>query len=190
MQIENTRLSGVKILRPRRINDLQGHFQESWNERQFSKAGLPSRFDHETQCFVRMAGMRRGLHYQAPPFAQERLVRVLTGEVLQVAVDARTGSPTYGEWTCAILNASNGRQMFIPDGCLHGFLTLAPETTLLSKTTEAHQTQAQGSVQAADSGLAIDWGMPEASILTDMRDHGAQPFAEWPSPFVCRDFAA
>lgn len=190
MQIDNTRLGGVKILRPRRINDLQGHFQESWNETQFSKAGMPSRFDHETQTFIRMAGTRRGLHYQAPPFAHERLIRVLTGEVLQVAVDARAGSKTYGEWTCAILNASNGRQMFIPVGCLHGFLTLAPETTLLSKTTQAHEAGSQGSIQATDGNLAIDWGMPEASILTDARDHGAQAFAEWHSPFVCRDFAA
>lgn len=190
MQIEKTRLAGVKIIRPRRVNDMQGHIQESWHRADFAGVGLPSQFAQENQSYMRLPGTRRGLHFQAPPYAQDRLIRVLAGEVLQVAVDARARSATYGEWTSAVLSAANGRQMFVPQGFLHGFVTLVPNTTLLSKVTAPNLPTAHGAVLSSDDDLAIDWGMPESAIQDDPRDAGAASFASWRSPFLASDAAA
>ncbi len=184
MQIEQTRLAGVKIIRPKRITDTRGHFQESWHAAKFAQAGLGLNFVQENQSFSRRAGTLRGLHYQAPPYAQDKLVRVVTGEIMDVAVDARHGSATYGQWTCAVLSATNGRQMLVPQGFLHGFVTLMPNTTVIYKVTAAYAPECDGAVRFDDPALGIDWGVPKSAILMSEKDAAAPAFTEWESPFL------
>lgn len=190
MRIEETRLSGVCLLRPRRVSDIRSYLQQSWSAAALAEIGLEAGFVQETQYFLRMPGTVRGLSYQAPPHGQTVLTRVVAGEVLHVAVDVRQGSETYAQWTCAILSAANGRQMLVPEGFLRGFITLAPDTTVLNKLSAGHYREAEGCVDFADPDLAIDWGMPAHRMTPTPGESKGVPFASWSSPFVRTPVAA
>lgn len=136
MQIEQTDLPGVVLLTPKRFGDARGFFSESWHAERMADAGLDYSFVQDNHSFSEKAGTIRGLHFQAPPFAQTKLVRCGRGALFDVAVDIRRGSPTYGQWTGAELSYENGRQLLIPDGFLHGFQTLTDETEIIYKCTE------------------------------------------------------
>src|SRR3712207_751264 len=133
LTIEETALPGVLILTPRRFGDSRGFFSESWNRARMAEHGLDLDFVQDNHSFSTQAGTVRGLHFQAPPRAQAKLVRCGRGRLFDVAVDIRRGSPTYGRWVGEELSAENGRQLLIPVGFLHGFVTREPGTEILYK---------------------------------------------------------
>ena len=181
MQIERTVIDGVLILTPARHGDARGYFCETWNRRTLEGAGIDlPEFVQDNQSLSAHAGTVRGLHYQAPPHAQGKLVRCGQGRLWDVAVDARKGSPTYGAYVGTELSAENGRQLWVPPGCLHGFVTREDDTEILYKCTDFYDHASDGAV-AWDS-LGIDWGVSEP-LLSD-KDRAATPFADWQSPFV------
>nr|WP_111298286.1 dTDP-4-dehydrorhamnose 3,5-epimerase [Paracoccus saliphilus] len=181
MQIERTFLQDVFVLTPARHGDDRGFFSESWNRKTLREAGvnLPE-FVQDNHSLSRQAGTVRGLHYQAPPHAQGKLVRCGRGRLFDVAVDAREGSPTYGQWFGTELSFENGRQLWIPAGFLHGFVTREPDTEIVYKCTAHYDREADGAV-AWDS-LGIDWDVSDP-VLSD-KDHAAPAFADWQSPFI------
>lgn len=181
MQIEETALPGVVILTPARHGDARGFFSEVWNRRTLAEAGLhlPD-FVQDNQSLSARAGTVRGLHYQAPPHAQGKLVRCGRGRLWDVAVDARRGSPSYGQHVGVELSAENGRQLWIPPGFLHGFVTREDATEILYKCTAHYDRAADGAV-AWDS-LGIGWGVSDP-VLSD-KDRAAPRFSGWTSPFV------
>lgn len=183
MHTEETALAGVQILRPRRINDIRGYYQESWSAARLAEAGVRLDFVQESQSFTRAPGTVRGLHVQMPPKAQVKLMRVLTGEVAAVAVDIRQGSVTYGQHERVTLSATNGRQLLVPEGFLHGFVTRHPNTTVLTKATNPFDAALTQRVHFADPELAIDWGLPARRLVVGHEEMVAPAFAGWASPF-------
>lgn len=183
MNQKQTSLPGVQILIPRRFSDARGFFSETWNRETLRGLGLDIDFVQDNYSLSREAGVVRGLHYQSPPHAQDKLVRVGAGAILDIAVDIRTGSPTYGQWTSIKISAENGHQVFIPKGFMHGFVTLEPETQLLYKCSDVYAPDCDGSIYFADSDLSIDWGIsPDDAILSE-KDKTAPRFADFKSPF-------
>ncbi|NUB46507.1 dTDP-4-dehydrorhamnose 3,5-epimerase [Fertoebacter nigrum] len=184
MQIEDTALEGVKILRPRRFEDARGFFCEVWNRDVLARAGIVMDFVQDNHSLSRSTGTVRGLHFQAPPRAQDKLVRAGAGTVFDVAVDIRRGSPSYGKWLGVELSAENGLQLLIPKGFLHGFVTRTPDAELLYKCTDSYAPDCDGAVYFASPEIGIDWGIAEdAAILSD-KDRAATRFADFQSPFV------
>ncbi|MCM2563859.1 dTDP-4-dehydrorhamnose 3,5-epimerase [Lutimaribacter sp. EGI FJ00015] len=181
MQIEQTALPGVVILTPRRFGDARGFFSESWNRQRMRAAGLDYDFVQDNHSLSEAAGTLRGLHFQAPPHAQAKLVRCGRGRLFDVAVDIRRGSPTYGQWLGVELSFDNGRQLLIPEGFLHGFVTRAPMTEVIYKCSDYYAPDCDGAV-AWDS-CGIDWGLGAAPVLSE-KDAKAPPLAEFDSPFT------
>ena len=186
MQVEPTALPGVVRITPRRFGDARGWFSESWNRRTLADAGLTlPEFVQDNHSVSAARGTVRGLHYQAPPHAQGKLVRCGRGRLLDVAVDARRGSPTYGHWVAEELSDQNGRQLWIPAGFLHGFVTLEPATEIVYKVTDHYAPDCDGAVHFASAG--IDWGVDPSDAVVSERDAQAPAFADWTSPFVWGD---
>jgi len=185
MEIRRTSLADVLIITPRRFGDARGFFSESWNRRAFAQAGLEFDFVQDNESLSVDAGTLRGLHYQAPPRAQAKLVRVARGAILDVAVDVRRGSPGFGKWVSVELSAENGRQILIPRGFLHGFVTLQPDTHVLYKADNYYAPESDGAVVWNDPDLAIDW-QTDKVILSD-KDAAAPRLADWESPFIYGD---
>lgn len=181
MMIEDTPLPGLKILTPRRIEDSRGFFCESWNARRMAEAGLDYEFVQDNHSVSAQRGTVRGLHYQAPPHAQGKLVRCGQGRLWDVAVDIRCTSPTYGQWFGLELSFANGKQLMIPEGFLHGFVTLADNTEIIYKCTDFYAPDADGTVHWDSCG--IDWPLDGAPLISD-KDAAAPDFASWTSPFV------
>ncbi|MEM1375519.1 MAG: dTDP-4-dehydrorhamnose 3,5-epimerase family protein [Pseudomonadota bacterium] len=190
MRIEETRLSGVCLLRPSAMPEARGPSQARWNEGRLPEASLARRFPREIRSLTRLPGTVHGLQYQAPPFEQERLVWVSSGEILSVAVDVRRGSPSFGQWVRATLSPTNGRQMLIPGGFLHGFITRALDTTVIIKVTRAYSAQADGRIHFADPDIGIDWGLPPERIVATAKDRAAPALRAWRSPFQLPSLAA
>lgn len=186
MKIEQTELPGVLVLTPARHGDARGFFSESWNCRTLGAAGvdLPE-FVQDNHSMSVQVGTLRGLHYQAPPFAQGKLVRCGRGRLFDVAVDARRGSSHYGKWVGVELSYENGRQLWVPSGFLHGFVTLEPDTEIIYKCT-AHYDKASDGAVRWDS-LGIDWGV--AHPILSEKDEAAMAFSDWQSPFSTEGFA-
>ncbi len=182
MQIEQTALADVLVITPRRFGDERGFFSESWNRRAFAQAGLELDFVQDNESLSVDVGTLRGLHYQAPPDAQAKLVRVARGAILDVAVDVRRGSPDFGKWVSVELSAENGRQILIPRGFLHGFVTLQPHTHVLYKADNYYAPESDGAVVWNDPDLAIDWQTDKVT-LSD-KDAAAPGLADWESPFI------
>ena len=179
MQIERTALEGVVVITPARLGDARGFFSESWSRRALAEAGIEVDFVQDNHSLSRAGGTVRGLHYQAPPAAQAKLVRCGRGRLLDVAVDARRGSPSYGRWTAHELSFDDGRQLFVPEGFLHGFATLEPDTEVVYKCSDYYSPAHDGAVRW--DSLGIDWGVAEP-VLSD-KDARAPAFADWQSPF-------
>lgn len=185
MQIEDTVLPGVRIITPMRFGDARGFFSESWNRRLLSEHGIDEDFVQDNHSLSARVGTVRGLHYQAPPHAQAKLVRCGRGRLFDVAVDIRVGSPTYGKWTGAELSFENGRQLFIPAGFLHGFVTREPDTEIIYKCTDYYAPAADGAVRFDDPDIGIDWALDEAPLLSD-KDAAAPLLRDLTSPFSYR----
>lgn len=180
MEIEETALAGVLVLTPPRFGDARGFFSETWNARTMKAAGIDLDFVQDNQSISGAVGTVRGLHYQSPPHAQAKLVRCGRGALFDVAVDARRGSPSYGMWVGVELSAENGKQLLIPAGCLHGFVTRRPETEILYKCSDFYAPECDGAVYWDSCG--IDWGISAAPVLSE-KDAAAPTWAEFDSPF-------
>ena len=187
MQVEETELPGVMILTPARHGDARGFFAETWNRRVFAAAGIDPDFVQDNQSLSEHPGTVRGLHYQAPPHAQDKLVRCGRGRLFDVVVDARRGSPAFGRWLGVELSAENGRQLWVPKGFLHGFVTRDPGTEILYKCSDYYAPDCDGAVRFDDPALGIDWGVdPGAAILSD-KDRAAPLWGDWDTPFTYED---
>ncbi len=183
VQIEQTRLQGVLILTPARFGDARGFFSESWNRSRMEAAGLHHDFVQDNHSLSARVGTVRGLHFQSPPHAQAKLVRCGRGRLLDVAVDIRRGSPTFGQWVGVELSFDNGRQLLVPDGFLHGFATREPDTEIVYKCTDYYAPECDGAVRFDDPDLGIDWGIEGEPLLSD-KDARAPRLRDFDSPFV------
>lgn len=180
MQIEKTALDGVLVITPQRFGDARGWFVETYNASRMAVAGIGVTFVQDNHSFSAAKGTLRGLHYQRPPHAQDKLVRCSRGAILDVAVDARVGSPTYGKWVAIEVSAENGRQLLVPKGFLHGFVTTAPDTEVQYKCSDLYAPDCDGGVRW--DSLGIDWGVTDPVLSA--KDQVAPAFGDWQSPFV------
>lgn len=181
MKIEKTALDGVILLTPVRHGDERGFFSESWNAQRMAEAGIETSFVQDNHSMSSTSGTLRGLHFQAPPHAQAKLVRCGRGRLFDVVVDIRKGSPTYGKWVGEELSFENGRQLMVPEGFAHGFVTLEPMTEIVYKCSDYYNAEADGGVRWDSCG--IDWPMKTAPILSD-KDAKAPRLADFESPFL------
>ncbi|MEZ5778802.1 MAG: dTDP-4-dehydrorhamnose 3,5-epimerase [Paracoccaceae bacterium] len=184
MQVEQTILPGVLVLTPRRFGDARGWFSEVWNKATLASIGIATDFVQDNHSHSRDVGTVRGLHFQSPPHAQAKLVRVGRGRVLDVAVDIRKGSPTFGQWTGVELSAENGRQLLIPAGFLHGFITRETDSEVLYKCSDVYAPDCDGAVRFDDPDLSIDWGINSAMAILSDKDRNAPLFRDFVSPFT------
>jgi len=164
MQIINTKIPGVLILEPQVFKDPRGWFMESWSAAKFHAAGIEYNFVQDNHSYSAMKGVLRGIHFQNGSAAQAKLVRVTRGAVLDVAVDLRKGSPTYKQWVSARLTSENKRQLLIPRGFGHGFVTLTDDVEFLYKTDNPYNAKADRSIRWNDPELAINWGIDQPII--------------------------
>ena len=184
MDITETALPGVLRIVPRRFDDARGFFCESWNRRRMAEAGLDHDFVQDNHSHSAGRGTVRGLHYQSPPMAQAKLVRVVRGAVRDVVVDIRRGSPTYGRWVAEEISAGDGAALLIPRGFLHGFVTLTPETDVLYKVDAYYAPDCDGAIRFDDPDLGIDWGIAPGEAVLSEKDARAPAFRDFVSPFV------
>lgn len=184
LEIEDLAIPEVKVLTPKRFGDDRGYFSETYNQRRFNELVQPLEFVQDNESYSAEQYTVRGLHYQAPPHAQGKLVRVLSGSILDVAIDVRKGSPTFGKHVGATLSAHNGRQILVPAGFLHGFITLEPETLVSYKVTDFYHQPSEGSVHWYSAALGIDWGIPESAGKLSQKDADAPDFEDFDSPFT------
>lgn len=167
MEVIKTDIEGLIVIQPRIFNDARGYFFESFSQREFEEKVGPIRFvqDNESKS---TRGVLRGLHFQNPPYAQSKLVRCVKGKVLDVAVDIRKGSPTYGRHVAVELSEDNHLQFFIPKGFAHGFVVLSDEAVFQYKCDEFYAPQSEGGINLYDETLGIDWQIPyDEAILSD-----------------------
>lgn len=183
MQVEPLKIPDVKLVTPKRFSDARGYFCEIYNAKAFKEAGIACDFVQDNESYSAKKGTVRGLHFQAPPFAQAKLVRVLKGAILDVAVDSRKASPSYGKWVSARLDTDNGAALFVPAGFLHGFITLEPNTIVAYKVDAFYSKESEGEVRWNDLDLAIDWGEGAGEAVLSEKDAAAQSWAEFKSPF-------
>lgn len=181
MHVVTTSLPGLLLLEPRRLVDARGWFSETWNRALFAEAGIALDFVQDNHSFSVELGTLRGLHYQSPPHAQDKLVRCSRGAVFDVAVDVRKGSPTYGQWFGVELTAENGKQLLVPKGFLHGFVTRRRDTEVQYKVTDVFAPDCDGAVRW--DSLGIDWGLETPPVLS-AKDAAAPSFRTWQSPFT------
>lgn len=167
MPFIDTPLLGLKIFKPKIWEDSRGYFFEAFNQKVFETAGIAARFVQDNQARSTF-GVLRGLHYQVEPFAQAKLVRVLEGEVLDVAVDLREDSPTYGQSYSVRLSSENKWQLFVPRGFAHGYVVLSESAEFFYKCDNFYSKEHEGGIRFDDPSLNIDWGIhPEQAILSD-----------------------
>ena len=170
MQVEDTAIPAVKILTPNKHGDARGFFSETYNKAAFEAAGLDFGFVQDNHAFSAAAGTLRGLHFQTPPFAQDKLLRVARGRILDVAVDIRRSSPTFGRHVAVELSAANWRQLLLPIGFAHGYVTLEPDTEVLYKTTNFYSPANDRGVAWDDPDIGIAWPAPEGGPLLSDKD--------------------
>lgn len=166
MKITETKIPDVKIIEPRVFGDHRGWFTETYSKSKMKKAGFDLDFVQDNHSFSAQKGTLRGLHFQCTPKAQTKLVRCTRGSVLDVAVDLRKGSPTYKEWVAVELSAENQKQLFIPKGFAHGFLTLTEDVEVQYKVDEDYSPEHDRSIRFDDPDLKVDWGIKDP-ILSD-----------------------
>ena len=178
MKVTKTDIEGVLIIEPRLFNDARGYFFESYNRKNYEEAGITADFVQDNEsCSTR--GVMRGLHFQRPPYAQAKLVRCVKGKVLDVAVDIRKGSPTYGQHVAVELSEENHRQFFIPRGFAHGF-------AVLSDTAVFHP-EADGGISIQDDTLGIDWQIDPTEALLSEKDTKHPLLKDFDSPFILKE---
>ncbi len=157
LEVRPLGLEGVLEIVPKRFGDARGFFVETYNAQRFSEAGIDLHFVQDNHSYSAAAGVLRGLHYQLPPRAQDKLVRVIRGRILDVAVDIRKGSGTFGKWVALEVSAEKGNQILVPKGFAHGFVTLVPDSEVLYKVTDTYSPEHDRSIRFDDATIGIDW---------------------------------
>jgi dTDP-4-dehydrorhamnose 3,5-epimerase len=183
VKIEDTEIEGVKVLTPARHGDHRGFFSEVYNAKTFEKGGLDLRFVQDNHSVSAEAGTIRGLHFQSPPFAQDKLVRVARGRILDVAVDIRRSSKTFGRHVAVELSRENWKQLLVPIGFAHGFCTLEPDTEVLYKVTNFYSAANDFGLAFDDPALGIDWGLDSARATLSDKDRRHPRLADLPFLF-------
>jgi dTDP-4-dehydrorhamnose 3,5-epimerase len=173
----------VVEIRPPRHGDHRGFFSEVWNEAALAAEGFEIAFVQDNHSFSAEAGVLRGLHYQEPPFAQGKLVRVTRGSIFDVAVDIRHGSPTFGGWVGLVVSAEAWNQIYVPPGFAHGFLTLEPACEVIYKVTAPYSRDHDRSIRFDDPAIGIDWPLHGARPILSDKDRAAPTLAEAPAAF-------
>jgi len=182
MNVKTTPIPGLLIIEPRIFPDDRGYFYESYNQKNYEAAGIKGDFVQDNQSFSQK-GTLRGLHGQADPYAQGKLVRVIKGRVMDVAVDIRKASPTYGQHFTIELSGDNHIQFWVPPGFLHGFVTLEDDTIFTYKVTNFYDKASEIGVIWNDPTLAVGWGIDEREILLSPKDELLPAFKDFVSPF-------
>ncbi len=183
MKITSLNIPEVLVLEPQKFGDDRGYFSEVFNQKQLIQAGADLDWVQDNHAMSRDAGTLRGLHFQLPPHAQSKLVRVVRGSIFDVAVDIRKGSPTYGEWVSATISAKAWNQILIPAGFAHGYLTLEPATEVLYKVDNYYAPDADKGLLWSDPDIAIDWPLtPTSPVLSD-KDRNLPRLTNIASPF-------
>lgn len=171
----------LRCFTPARYMDERGFFAETYSQRRYAEMGIYAEFVQDNHSVSKLAGTLRGLHFQAPPHAQGKLVRCGRGAIFDVAVDIRRGSPTYGQWKGYKLTADNGNQFYVPVGFAHGFVTLEPDSEIVYKCTDYYASETEGALRW--DSCQIQWPLSGDPILSD-KDASAPPLADFDSPFI------
>ncbi len=182
MNILKTEIEGLFIIEPKVFKDSRGYFFESYNRKEFEETVGPVEFVQDNESMSTF-GVVRGLHFQKPPFSQAKLVRCVKGRVLDVAVDIRSGSPTYGKHVAVELSESNHLQVFIPRGFAHGFAVLSPEAIFQYKCDNFYEPTAEGGISILDDSLGIDWRINLKEAILSQKDTNHPLFNDFVSPF-------
>lgn len=183
VKVESLAIPEVKLLTPRIFRDERGFFSETWNVKTFAEAGIDVPFVQDNHAFSRPRGTLRGLHFQLPPFAQDKLVRVTRGSILDVAVDIRRGSATFGKHVSAVLSAENWSQLWVPKGFAHGYVTLEPDTEVIYKVTALYAPAYDRGLLWNDPALGIAWPMGADAVLLSDKDKVQPRLAELKEAF-------
>ena len=183
MDVRKTTLPGVLLLKPTYFHDNRGYFIETYSRRMAQALGIRSVFVQDNQSLSRRQGTIRALHFQIPPRAQAKLVRVLRGSIYDVAVDLRVSSPTYGRWAAQTLTAKSGEQLFVPVGFAHGFCTLEADTEVAYKVDSYYDPDFEQGLAWDDPTLAITWPVSASAAILSDRDRARQSFTDFVSPF-------
>jgi dTDP-4-dehydrorhamnose 3,5-epimerase len=183
LSVESTIIPEVKIVTPRRFGDHRGFFSETYNRQRFFAAGIDTEFVQDNHSLSAAVGTVRGLHFQSEPFAQAKLIRVVRGSILDVAVDIRRSSPTYGQHAAVELSAENGRQLFVPVGFAHGFCTLEPNTEIQYKVSAYYSAANDHGLAWNDPELGIAWPIAPAKAILSDKDSRQPTLAELPAYF-------
>lgn len=170
MQVIPTAIPDVKILLPKQFKDHRGFFSEVYSTKLLKDAGVNASFVQDNHSLSVEKGVLRGLHFQLPPMAQDKLIRVVRGAILDVAVDVRRSSPTFGKHVAEVVSAENWKQVFVPVGFAHGFVTLEPNTEVLYKVSAFYSPSHERGIRWNDPALGIDWGISEAQAILSDRD--------------------
>lgn len=183
MKVTPQAIPEVLLIEPRRFGDARGFFSEVWKRSALAAQGFAVDFVQDNHSFSRDVGVLRGLHFQRPPTPQGKLVRVVRGRILDVAVDIRAGSPTYGQHVAAELSAENWAQLWVPRGFAHGFITLEPDTEVLYKVDGEYDPATDAGIAWDDPALGINWPIPPGGVTLSDKDRKAPRLAEIPPPF-------
>jgi dTDP-4-dehydrorhamnose 3,5-epimerase len=183
MVVEETALAGVKVITPRKLGDHRGFFSETYSRQTLAAAGIHLEFVQDNQSLSAQVGTTRGMHFQSPPFAQDKLVRVIRGAIFDVAVDLRASSPTFGQHVSVELSAANWRQLLIPIGFAHGFCTLEPYTEVVYKVTNYYSAAHDRGLAWDDEALGIAWPVPKESAILSEKDRTHPLLRDLTTPF-------
>lgn len=178
MQVESTAIADVKIIVPKIFRDDRGFFSETWNASLFAQHGIDATFVQDNHAMSRDRYVVRGLHFQLAPAAQDKLIRVARGSILDVAVDIRRSSPTYGKHVAVVLSAANWMQLWVPKGFAHGYCTLEPDTEVIYKVTAPYAPQHDRGIAFDDPALGIQWPVTRAQAILSDKDKKQPPLAD------------
>lgn len=178
MEVRPTAIADVKVLIPKKFGDARGFFSEVYSKKALEAAGIHANFVQDNHSLSTQPGVVRALHYQLSPMAQDKLVRVVHGAILDVAVDIRRDSPTFGRHVKEILSAANWRQLYVPAGFAHGFVTLEPDTEVVYKVTDYYSPDHERGIRWNDPALGIDWGIDADQAILSGRDQAHPDFAK------------
>lgn len=184
MKVTDTKLQDVKIIEPAVFGDHRGFFMESYTDNKFKKAGIDFNFIQDNHSLSNEPGVLRGMHFQTPDKAQTKLIRATSGVIYDVLVDIRRGSPTYGQWEGYILSEYNHRQLLVPKGFAHGFVTLTPYCNIQYKVDEYYSAEHDGGIAFDDSDINIEWPMPIEKLILSDKDKKHPKLADLDNPFV------
>jgi dTDP-4-dehydrorhamnose 3,5-epimerase len=183
IRITQLNLPGVMLIEPERFGDARGFFSEVYNERAFAEAGIDHHWVQDNHAFSRERWVLRGLHFQAPPHAQAKLIRVATGAIFDVVVDLREGTSTFGRFVTVRLSAEAWNQILVPVGCAHGYLTLEPATQVLYKVDDYHAADLEGGIIWNDPDIGIDWPLEGEVPILSVKDQAWPRLKDLRTPF-------